>query len=153
MAIAVRFIAAGANKEFHHEPSPFGGQPTLLVMSPAQAHGQFKAATRTTAGTTVIVQPKAGGSVIVTDILVSGEKQAGSDVTIQFTDGVNTEIMIVSDQVDATPTIAANLQSYFRGWRDARVELVTGGAGDATVTIGYFHSPDSQTFSEWDAER
>lgn len=153
MSIGVRLLARGSEKEFHHFPSPFGREPVLIVMSPAQAHGQFKRATLTAANTAIIVQPRAGQSIWVTDILISGEKQAGSSVTVQFTDGSNTEIMVIGDQVDASPTMAANLQAYFRGWKDARVEMVTAGAGDATVTIGYIHSVDALTYSDWSAQR
>lgn len=148
-----RTLASGTEKEFHHFPSPFTGEPVIITMSPAQAHGHFKVATRTTAGTTIIVAPKPGLSIWVTDILISGEKQAGSDVTVQFTDGTDTEIIVISNQVDARPTLAGNLQAYFRGWQDARIEMITGGSGDATVTIGYLHSVDSPTFAEWNAER
>ena len=152
MTIGVRLIAAGGELEFHHFPGPHTREPVLIVMSPAQAHGLFKAVTRTTAGTTIVVQPKQGQSVWITDILISGEKQAGSDATLQFTDGVDTKVIFISNQVDVPPAVNAGLQSYLKGWKDARIELVTGGAGDATVTIGYLHSALALNFSQWDAQ-
>ena len=153
MTIGVRLIAAGGELEFHHFQGPHTREPVLVVMSPGQAHVHFKAATRTTAGTTIIVQPREGQSIWVSDILVSGEKQAGSSITVQFTDGVNTEVMVIVDQVDAAPNFPANLNSYFRGWKDARIEIVTAGAGDGTVTIGYIHTQEALEFDVWDAER
>ena len=154
MTLKVRLVAVGGNRELHYEENPYSeGGPVLVIMTPAQAHGHFQPATRTTLGTTIIVAPRPGRSLAITDILISGEKQAGSDVTVQFTDGVNTEIIVVTDQVDASPTLPGNLTSYFRGWKDARVEMVTGGAGDATVTIGYIHSREALTYDEWDSER
>lgn len=155
MTLGVRLLASGGKQELHYEENPFVVEdgPILMVMNPAHYHGHFKTATRTTTGTTIIVTPKPGISIVVTDILISGEKQAGSNVTLQFTDGVNTEVIVIADQVDATPTLAAGLNAYFHGWKDARVEVVTGGAGDATVTIGYMHSHRGLTYSEWDAER
>lgn len=153
MSISVRLVARGGEAELHFWPSPGTNEPTLVVLTPGQAHGHFKTATRTTAGTTIIVQPKPGLSIQVTDIIVSGEKQAGSSVSVQFTDGGDTEVMIKVDQVDSSPNLAPNLQSYFRGWKDARVEIVTAGAGDGTVTVGYIHSNAALTYAEWDAER
>lgn len=153
MTIDTRLIARGTNEEFHHVMSPVTREPTLVVMSPAQAHGLFKAATLTTANTAIIVSPRPGLSLAVTDIIISGEKQAGSDVTVQFTDGADTEIMVIANQVDAPPSLGGNMQSYFYGWKDARVEMVTSGAGDATVTIGYIHTKKALTFAEWDALR
>ncbi len=148
-----RTLASGTEKEFHWHESPTTGLPTYITMSPAQAHGHFKTATLTSANTVIIVQPKPGLSVWVTDIIVTGESQASSTATIQFTDGSDTVIMIVAFQVKEPPQVNANLQAYFKGWKDARVELVTSGAADATATIGYIHSVDAPSFAEWDAER
>ncbi len=153
MSIPVRLIAAGTELEFHHFPGPHTKEPVFVVMSPGEAHAHFKTATRTTLGTTIVVQPREGQAIWITDIIVSGEKQAGSSITVQFTDGVNTEIIMIVDQVDAAPNLAASLNSYFRGWKDARVEIVTAGAGDGTVTIGYIHAHDALAFDVWDAER
>ncbi len=153
MTIGVRLIAAGSDQEFHHFPGPHTREPVFIVMSPGEAHAHFKTATRTTLGTTVVVQPREGQAIWITDIIVSGEKQAGSNITVQFTDGTNTEIIAIVDQVDAAPNLAMNLNSYFRGWIDARIEIVTGGAGDGTVTIGYIHAHEALAFDVWDAER
>ena len=154
MTLNVRILAAGSEKELHFEPNPFSEEgPTLITMSPAQIHGHFKSSTLTSANTVIVVQPRSGLSLAVTDIIISGEKQAGSDVTIQFTDGVDTVVIFVASQVDAPPIGPGGLNAYFQGWKDARVEMITSGAGDATVTIGYLHSSNAPTFSEWDAER
>ena len=153
MTIGVRLLATGGKEELHYEENPFAPNgKVLVVMSPAQVHGHFKAASRTDAGTTIIVQPRPGLSVAITDILISGEKQPSSSVIVQFTDGVDTEIVVNADQADAVPTMDADLSAYFYGWADARIEMVTG-AGDATVTIGYLHSDGRKTYAEWNAER
>lgn len=148
-----RWLARGTEQEFHWQPSPGTGEPVQIIMTPAQAHGHFKTATLTSANTAIIVQPRPGLSLWVTDVLITGEKQAGSDCIVQFTDGSNTEIIAQAFQVTVPPNLAGNLQTYFRGWKDARVEMVTSGAADAVVTIGYIHSLDSPSFSEWDQER
>ena len=151
--IFTRALARGTEQEFHWQPSPVTEEPVQIIMTPAQAHGHFKTASLTAANTVIIVQPKPGLSIWVTDVLVTGESQASSTATIQFTDGSNTEIIIVAFQVKTPPQMNANLQTYFRGWKDARVELVTSGAADATATIGYIHSLAAPSFSEWNAER
>ncbi|KKL10445.1 hypothetical protein LCGC14_2555740 [marine sediment metagenome] len=153
MSINARLIAPGSNKELHYHENPVSGEPTLVIMTLSQAHGQFKSATLTSADTSIIVQPRPGLSIAVTDILVSGEKQATSDVTVQLTDGADTVIMFIANQSDIPPTVNVNLTSYFYGWKDARVEMITSGIADATVTIGYFHSSRSLTFAEWDGLR
>ncbi len=153
MSLGVRLLGRGGEAELHVFPSPVTKEPVLITMSCAQAHGHFKTATLTAANTAIIIQPKPGLSIWVTDIIVSGEKQAASDITIQFYDGTNTEIMVIIDQVDSSPNLSLNLSAYFRGWKDARVEMITSGAGDATVTVGYLHSVDAPSYPEWNAER
>ncbi len=128
MSLNVRLLGRGGKAELHVFPSPVTREPVLITMSPAQAHGHFKTTTLTSANTAIIVQPKPGLSIWVTDVIISGEKQAGSDCIVQFTDGVNTEIIIQAFQVTVPPNLAGNFQTYFRGWKDARVEMVTSGA-------------------------
>ena len=130
-----------------------GERVALLTVSPALAFGTFKAATRTTAGTTTITEPDPGGSIVVAWLLVSGEKQAGSDVTVRFTDGTNNVDLMVVNQVDAPPNLGIAFPARVQGWQDAKVDMITSGAGDATVAIGYIKIPVGIPFAEWDALR
>ncbi len=130
-----------------------GERVVPIVVTPGTVFGTFKAVTRTTAGTTVVTDPDPGGSIIVTWIVVSGEKQAGSDVTVQFTDDSNVVVLMIGNQVDAPPNLAIGFTSRVQGWEDARVDMVTSGAGDATVSVGYIKIPRSIPFAEWDALR
>jgi hypothetical protein len=152
-------LFGGDNKEVHafyplavHKP--MSGAPNMLGMATlAHAHGVFKAATRTDAGTTILTTPILNQSIILTDMIISGEKQAGSVVTVRFTDGTNTVNIFVASQVDAPPQIAIPFAGRWQGWRNARLEMVTSGAGDATVAVGYMNVPEGLTFEEWDALR
>ena len=59
----------------------------LVAVSPDKLYSNFRSATRTTAGTTAIVTPRSGEAIALTDLIISGEKKAGT-LTIQFADGV-----------------------------------------------------------------
>lgn len=124
-----------------------------VVISPPQVHGTFKSATRTTTGTTMITDPSPGGSIILTDLLISGEKQAGSSTEVRFTDGSNTITIFLASAVDAPPNFAHTFAGRFQGWRDARIDMVTVGSGDATITVGYMKIASSLIFEEWDGLR
>ena len=126
-----------------------GNDELLLTASYFRAHGQFISATRTSAGTTVLTTPDLGGSVVLTDLIISGEKQAGSATQITFEDGTNTETIFNASQVDAPPTVGIAFQGRWQGWENARVEFITTGAGDATVALGYMKLPQSLGYSEW----
>ena len=127
--------------------------PILLTTDEARHYGTFKSVTRTTAGTTNIVTPISGGSVWLTDLIISGEKQAGSDVEIRFTDGSNTVTIFLASQVDAPPNFAISFAGGWHGWKDARIDMITSGTGDATVALGYMKLDGSQTitFEEFEA--
>lgn len=154
MTIRAKLLASGTNKELHSVPSQFLPDERVLVTTTGpQHHGVFRAATRTTAGTTPIVTPDALGAIVLTDLIVSTDKQAGSTLTLHFTDGVQT-IDIAIFPVDAVVNLALGIVGLFRGWRDARFEMVTAGTNfDATVSVGYMKVPDGLAFASWDALR
>lgn len=125
----------------------------LATVSDSEFHGVFKAATRTTAGTTIIAEPKPNGTLLVTDLIMTTDKTANSDVTLRFTDGTNTINIIVADSANATVNLAIALNGRFLGWKDARIEMVTVQSVTATVTLGYVKIPIGLEFTEWDGLR
>lgn len=147
--------------KIYHTFDPFGDlnpeasqdEIFLGVCDPVLAHGTFQSATRTTAGTTTVVTPLDNGSLIVNDLVISGERQASSDVTVQFTDGTNTAVLFLASQVDAPPNIAHSFKGRVQGWQDARLDMITSGAGDATVLICYTKVPNGLPYAEWNALR
>ncbi len=151
--IKVRPIASGGNEEFHHVPSPFNGEPVLVTTTVALAHGTFKSATRSSNGTTIITAPEGGGRILLTDLLVSTDKTAMSDVTIRFTDGSDTVNIMVVDSVNAPAAFGLGFTGRWEGWKDARVEMVTTGAVTATITVGYVKLKTGLVFSVWDSLR
>lgn len=125
----------------------------LAVTDFVGSQGRFQSQTRTTAGTTTVLTPIGGGSIILTDLLISGEKQAGSTVEVRFTDGTNNATIFLASQVDAPPNFSHPFRGRFQGWKDARIDMITSGAGDATVTLGYVKAPEGIPFAEWNALR
>jgi len=75
-------------------------------------------------------------------------------VEVRFTDGTNTVSLYgPASQVDFPVQIAHGFVGRCQGWRDARIDVVTVGTADATVTICYTKIPTSLPFKEWDALR
>jgi len=132
--------------------TPWGN--VLVTTTPNRLYSHFKAATRTTAGTTIIVQPRSGEAIAMTDILISGEKKAGT-LTIAFTDGTNTINIIVVPLTDAPANYAISFSGGWSGWRDARVSMITNAVANITVAVGYVRVGPEYTLSyaEWNAER
>ena len=133
------------------------GIPAEVVLPVVVALGNlfsnFKSSNRTTAGTTTITEPGAGGSIQVLDMLISAEKKNGGAVTVRFNDGTNIVSMFRADLTDAPANIAASFAGRWQGWKDARLEMVTASTENATVAVSYLKRPQSLEFAEWDAFR
>ena len=158
MAIKTTLVndSSGSLETIHYFTTKPGvdSDPSVMVVAPvAGVHGTFTSQTRTGAGTSTLTTPVTGGSLILTDLLISGEKQAGSSVEVRFTDGSATETIFLISQVDVPAQVAIPFAGRFQGWRNARVDMITAGTADATVTIGYTKLPVGLVFAEWDALR
>lgn len=131
------------------------GNDTLIIQNPANVYGHFKAVTRTTAGTTIVVSPPSGGAIALTDLIISSDKVANSSVTIRFTDGTNTITIFSASTNDAPVNINIPFAGRWRGWTDARLEVVTVSTVNATVAAGYYKlsSGLSQAYLDWDSGR
>jgi hypothetical protein len=144
----------GKTSKVLHTYEGIDGEPVLVTSTHAQHYGKFKAAQRTSAGTTVIVTPNGKDTLCLTDLILTTDKVNGS-VTIQFTDGVNTVIIVAANTADAPCNIAIPLQGNWTGWQGSRIEMVTVGSVLATVSLGYYKIPADKAlpFAAWDALR
>ena len=130
-----------------------GHAETLVVATINEVNGTFKNTSRSTAGTTTITQPIEGGSVVITDLVLNTEKQTSGEVEVQFTDGSNVINIFHVFCSDAPANITLPINGRFRGWVNARIDLVVTGATDCSVTLGYIKIPNGLPFAEWDAHR
>lgn len=154
MAVDVRLQATTSGEGYLEENSFRQGDKKVLVSTKeAMTHGVFKASTRTTNGTTTVTSPDTGGAIILTDLIITSDKTANSSVIVRFTDGSNTIDVTVGDSVNAPVNIALAFGGCWRGWKDARLEMVTTGAVTATVAVGYMKISNGLPFAEWDALR
>mgnify|MGYP003630646886 CR=1 FL=1 len=138
---------------FSRELRTSNGGHALSVTSPQAVFGQFTAANRTTAGTTTVLSPPIDGSLVVTDLIISADKVNAGSITLQFTDGTETVVIYKGITTDAPINISLSVTGRFRGWADARIDLVTVGAVDANVTLGYLKLSQSLTYSVWNSAR
>lgn len=143
------------DKKSLHTLDGWEDSPVLVTTNYQSMQGSFKSVSRTTAGTTILTQPIGEGTIILTDLIVTTDKVNGASVTIQFTDGTNTVVIMLAQVTDAPCNIAIPFTGHWQGWRSARLEVVTVGTVKATVACGYFKLPKSKAleFSDWDARR
>lgn len=129
------------------------GDKILITHTHAQVKGKFKAATRSSAGTSIITEPDADGCIVLTDIMVTSDRVAASSFTVQFTDDTETIKIISGNANDAPVNLATSFAGAWSGWKNARLELITVGNVTATVACGYYKLHDSMLYNEWDALR
>ena len=131
------------------------GKQTLITQTHAQVAGVFKSKTLTAAGTVIVSEPDTGGCIVLTDLILTSDKTQSAVITVQFTDGTETISIVEADITDAPINIATSFAGYWRGWRNARLELViTGGINPtATLAVGYFKIKTSLQYSDWDSKR
>ncbi len=145
--------AVSVSEFFKDVPKVNADKNVLEVVDVVRAHGTFKSVTRTTAGTTTVTSADSNGSLLVTDIVVTGEKQAGSTVEVRFDDGTNNVPIILASQVDVPVSVAISFTGRVQGWRDARIDVITVGTADATVLVCYTKIPTGLPYAEWDSYR
>lgn len=117
---------------------------------------QFKTIAFTDAATTVLTSPPAGAAIVVVDVLVSTEKLNGGSVTVRFADETNVVNIFSAIVTDAPVNLAFSPAGRWRGWRGARLEIVSVGPNiDGTVSAGYYFIRGSSvlSFDDWDTER
>jgi len=136
-----------------HNEAEHGLHTHLLTMGPGQAHGLFKAVSGTAAATTTITSPDNGGRIAITDIMLSAEKKNTGTIELRFTDGAETITIFKAILTDAPIAIAQAMAGLWRGWKDARLEVVTVQDFTYTVACGYIKENDGLAYSDWDARR
>lgn len=129
--------------------------PVLLTSTYGAAEGVFRAVTRAAAGTSTLAAPDGDGAIVLTDLIITTDKVNAATVTIQWTDGVNT-IVIVSARVNDAPcNLAIPFAGKWMGWSGARLDVVTVAGVNTTVSAGYFKVPGDKAlaYAAWDAKR
>ena len=155
MTIKTIQVNPSDGKSIHFCDAYGGGEPLTINATYAQVHGLFKSVTRITEGTSMLAQPDAGGSLILTDLLISTSKFALSSMSIVFTDGINTVNIFTGDSNNAPVSVFIPFAGRWQGWAGARLELITVGMVIATAAVGYLKVPHQQSlkFPEWNALR
>jgi len=134
---------------------PTGEEEVIIVEDYVTAFSTFKSVAPTAQSTTTIVTANAGGSIVITDILLAVKKKNSAVVTLQFTDGTNVEVLYAADVTNGELYLSHTVKGRMQGWKDARLDLVIAGADvDVNCTIVYMQVPNSDLlFADWDALR
>ena len=136
---------------------PFG--TVLVTVDPLKVRSVFKSTKFTVAGgtgSTTVATPAGDGSIVLVDLVISFEKKSSAEVTLQFNDGTNSELVWFMDMADAPIAFGIGFAGRWQGWQSAYLEIVVAGAGlDGSIGVGYAHvsKKNSLKYDDWDARR
>jgi len=129
----------------------------LVAESLKTLDAHWKSGINDAAETITVVEAKPNQSIMLTDIIItSSKKVASSTVTIQFSDGTNTEVLMVMEGASAPIEFPHAFQGGLKGWKEADFQVVTDQAAMYVVTlVGYVHLSTAATkgYGAWNAER
>lgn len=127
-----------------------GLRNSLIFGSVPFSHGVWNSETLSGAATTTIATCPEGGSLIVTDVVISAKKVNSTTLLVCFDDGTNTKIFSAPDTVQQSTNFSWSPVGRVQGWRDANINAVTTGANfDGTVYIGYIIINEGQSYNQW----
>ena len=126
----------------------------IITTNDSAQLGTFKSVTSTSIATTTITEPEGNGSIVLTDLIINAKKSNADTVTIRFSDGTNIINIVVVDITIAT-NITMPFAGNWKGWKDAKLEVVTSATAAVTVSVGYYKVPEpfTDTFAVWDTKR
>ena len=141
------------NKELHASSPHDDKNVCLVTTNYFEAHGTFKSVAITSTEVNIVSQPNLGQGIIVDSMLLNARKHNGKDITIQMTDGVNTEVIFTADLTNQDLTLTHNVPHGWKGWENARLEVVSGSTKQVSITLGYAKFPKALSYSAWDKLR
>ena len=133
-----------------------GPHTHLVTEDHSRVATQFRHTANAGAETTIAVTPPSGTAIVITDIVLGAEKAASGSVTVQFVEGSDVVIVFKVSTVQNPVSLHVPFAGRWRGWRDARIDVVTTGMNDdSDVSIGYYiiSGEGVFSFSDWDALR
>ena len=133
------------------------GQSVLVVESLSKLNAKWQSVVNTGVETKSVVTPIPDESILLTDLIISSSKKvATSTITVQFSDGVNTEILMTTEGASAPIEFSHAFVGGLTGWKDAILQAVTDQAAmNVTTLIGYIKISEAltKTYDEWVAEK
>jgi hypothetical protein len=107
--------------------------------------------------TKALATPLSDTSILLTDLIITSTKKVAlSTVVVQFSDGVNTKILMEIEAASAPVQFSHAFVGGLTGWKDAVLQIVTNQAAmNVTTMIGYVKISEAltKTYNEWDIGR
>jgi len=132
-------------------PTIFRGLRNHLIFGSLPfTHGVWNSEIIAGAGTTTIATCPEGGSLIVTDVVVSAKKVNTTTLNLIFDDGANTKTIASPDTVQQSTNFSWSPTGRVQGWVDADINAVTTGPNfDGIVYVGYIIVATGLTYNQW----
>lgn len=144
-------IEVGKSFDISHRTQE--NERALMTTDPVWRHSTFKSIEFAGPLIATLVLPNDDGSLILSDLVVTGDKVNNGSIEVQFTDGVDEAIIIKPVTTDAPVVVSINFNGQVRGWKDARIDVIVTGVVIGSVLATYVKVPGGLPFAEWDELR
>lgn len=132
------------------------GCKILAVETISKLKALWKTGNNAGAASIDLIAPPANESLMVTDLIItSGRQVPNSTVTVQFTDGTRTEVLMILNNAEVVK-FNHGFEGGIRAWKDAKIQIITDTANQLISSFCAYVkiSPAfTKSFDEWDAER
>jgi len=129
------------------------GNPALAVTDHYVSKTRFRSETRTGAGTSTIAAPVTDGAIMLTDMIISTDRVANSQLTVFFDDATRQVNIYDGYSNDAPINFAIGFHGGWTGWKNAAAKMTTVVGIKATVAVGYIKIPEGLEYEVWDVLR
>ena len=140
------------NQELH-AAAPHDDNACLVVTNYMEAHGTFQALTTNSTVAAIVASPNLGQGLLIDSMIVFARKHTNKEYSLQLTDDTQTEVLLTADLTNEDLKFTFAVPNGWKGWKNARLEVVTTSTKVITTTVGYAKVPKADTFSAWDAQR
>lgn len=121
----------------------------------AQYAGVFDSVLITGAATYNILEAKGTGGIVLTDLVLSLDKRNLGEADIYFTDGTNTESILLVSTNDAPANFSVPFNGRWQCWQGASLKADVVAAVVGCISVGYFRTSEYNTYAydAWVARR
>ena len=149
-------LAGSLNKVLQQFKTHWGY--ALHTLNYRQVHGKWQAVSWSAGqvAKTALVTPSSKGSIEITDLIISTDKQNGATVILTFEDGTNIETIVNGILTDGPLQLNLAVAGRFQGWRDAILYYTVAGANSTgAITVGYVRqgADNTENYSVWNSRR
>lgn len=139
---------------FNLEPKEAFDQESIAVSDPLKYFGRFKTFLFTSATSDeILVEPLPGGSIFLTDLIITARQQSNREISVVLSDGTREELIFDSNLNNEPVRFSISFKGRWRGWKDASIRVTSDSTQRYSIGVGYVKTKFAEEYNVWDSLR